>query len=325
MREIFYNEAIKEALIEEMKRDPCVFLMGEDIGIMGGVFNVTKGLLEEFGEERVRQTPISEAGFVGTALGAALTGMRPVVELMFMDFIFIPGDQLFNQIAKFRYMTGGQATIPLVVRTNIGAGRRAAAQHSQSFQSIVSHVPGMKVVLPSNGYDAKGLLKTAIRDDNPVWFLEHKFLYREKFEVPEEEYMIPFGKAAIKTEGNDITVVATSSMVNKAIKVALKLKEENIGVEVIDPRTLVPYDRETVAKSVEKTGRLVVADEGCTNCGIAAEIAMKAMEDSFYSLKAPIKRVSAPDVPIPFCPSLEQLCIPGEEDVEKAIRETYEA
>ena len=209
MREIFYNEAIKEALIEEMKRDPSVFLMGEDIGIMGGVFKVTKGLLEEFGEERVRQTPISEAGFVGTALGAALTGMRPVVELMFMDFIFIPGDQLFNQIAKFRYMTGGQATIPLVVRTNIGAGRRAAAQHSQSFQSIVSHVPGMKVVLPSNGYDAKGLLKTAIRDDNPVWFLEHKFLYREKFEVPEEEYMIPFGKAAIETEGNDITVAVS--------------------------------------------------------------------------------------------------------------------
>lgn len=324
MRSIFYNEAIKEALIEEMERDQSVFLMGEDIGIMGGIFKVTKGLLERFGEERVRQTPISEAGFVGAALGAALTGMRPVVELMFMDFIFIAGDQLFNQIAKFRYMTGGQAIIPLVVRTNIGAGRRAAAQHSQSFQSIVSHVPGMKVVLPSNGYDAKGLLKTAIRDDNPVWFLEHKFLYREQFEVPEEEYTIPFGKAAIKTEGGDITVVATSSMVNKAIKVAQKLKEENIGVEVIDPRTLVPYDRETVAKSIEKTGRLVIADEGCINCGITAEIGMKVIEDVFYSLQAPIKRVAAPDVPVPFCPSLEQLCIPNEEDIEKAIRETLE-
>jgi len=321
MRTIFYNEAIREALREEMHRDPRVFLMGEDIGIFGGVFKVTKGLLEEFGEERVRQTPISEQGFVGAGLGSALTGMRPVVELMFMDFILVAADQIFNQIAKLKYMTGGQANIPLVIRTNIGAGRAAAAQHSQSFQSIVSHIPGIKVVLPSNGYDAKGLLKTAIRDDNPVMFLEHKFLYKEKFEVPEEEYTVPFGKAAIKTEGNDITVVATSKMVNKSIRVASKLKKEDIGVEVIDPRTLVPYDRETVAKSVEKTGRLVVVDEGCKNCGVAAEIAMKAVEDVFYSLKAPIKRVAIPDVPVPFCPSLEKLCIPSEEDIEAAVLE----
>ncbi len=322
MKSIFYNEAIKEALAEEMKRDRRVFVMGEDIGIMGGVFKVTKGLLEEFGEERILQTPISEAGFIGAGLGAALTGMRPVVELMFMDFILVAGDQIFNQIAKMRYMTGGQVKIPIVIRTTIGAGRAAAAQHSQSFQAIVSHIPGIKVVLPSNGYDAKGLLKTAIRDDNPVMFLEHKFLYKEKDEVPEKEYTVPFGKAAIRIKGKDITVVATSSMVNKAISIAQKLKKEDIEVEVIDPRTLVPYDRETIAKSVEKTGRLIVVDEGCSNCNIAAEIAMKVIEDVFYSLKSPIKRVTAPDVPIPFCPSLEKLCIPGEIDIEKAIRES---
>lgn len=321
MRTIFYNEAIREALREEMYRDPRVFLMGEDIGIFGGVFKVTKGLLKEFGEERVRQTPISEQGFVGAGLGAALTGMRPVVELMFMDFILVAADQIFNQITKLKYMTGGQVSIPLVIRTNIGAGRAAAAQHSQSFQSVVSHIPGMKVVLPSNGYDAKGLLKTAIRDDNPVMFLEHKFLYKEKFEVPEEEYMVPFGKASIKTDGDDVTIVATSSLVNKAINVAKRLKKKNIGVEVIDPRTLIPYDRKTVAESVAKTGRLVVADEGCMNCGITAEIAMKVVEDVFYNLRAPIKRVAAPDVPVPFCPSLEKLCIPSEENIEAAVLE----
>lgn len=318
---MFYVDALNEALREEMNRDPRVFIMGEDIGIMGGVFKVTKCLLEEFGEERVRQTPISEAGFIGAGLGAALTGMRPVVDLMFMDFIFIPGDQIFNQIAKLRYMTGGQVRIPLVIRTCIGAGRAAAAQHSQSLQAIVAHVPGLEVVLPSNGYDAKGLLKTAIRNDNPVIFLEHKFLYREECEVPEEEYTVPFGKAEVKTEGNDITIVATSRMVSKSINVASKLKEEGIGVEVIDLRTLVPYDRETVAKSVSKTGRLVVTDEGCIDYGVTAEIAMKVVEDVFYSLKAPIKRVAAPQVPVPFCPSLEKLCIPSEENIEAAVLE----
>jgi pyruvate dehydrogenase E1 component beta subunit len=322
MRTIFYNEALREALIEEMQRDPRVILLGEDIGIFGGVFKVTEGLIRKFGVERVRQTPITEQGFVGTGLGAALTGMRPVIELMFMDFILVSADQIFNQIAKLKYMTGGQANIPLVIRTNIGAGRAAAAQHSQSFQAIASHIPGMKVVMPSNGHDAKGLLKTAIRDDNPVMFLEHKFLYKEKFEVPEEEFLVPFGHASVKTKGDDITVVATSSLVNKAIKVAKSFEQRNIGVEVVDPRTLVPYDRKTIAESVEKTGRLVVADEGCMNCGITAEIAMKVMEDVFFHLKAPIKRVAAPNVPVPFCPSLEKLCIPSEENIEKAILET---
>lgn len=320
MRKIFYVEALREALREEMERDPNVFLLGEDIGPFGGVFKVTEGLYKKFGSERVRQTPISEAAIIGIGLGAAIVGMRPICELMFIDFLPLAGDQIFNQVAKIRYMTGGQAKVPLVIRTNIGAGRSAAAQHSQSIHAWACHIPGIKVVLPSNPYDAKGLLKTAIRDDNPVLFLEHKFLYKIKGEVPEEEYTIPLGKASIKTEGKDVTVVAISSLVSKAINVSKKLSVEGISVEVIDPRTLIPYDRDTITNSVKKTGHLVVADEGHINCGICSEIAMKVIEDAFYYLETPIRRVAAPNVPIPFCPSLEKLCIPAEENIEKAIR-----
>ena len=320
MREIFYVEALREALREEMRNNPDVFLIGEDIGDYGGVFKVTEGLYKEFGAKRVRQTPISEATIVGTALGAAIAGMRPICELMFIDFLPLAGDQIFNQAAKIKYMTGGQAKVPLVIRTNIGAGRAAAAQHSQSIHAWACHMPGIKVVLPSNPYDAKGLLKTAINDDNPVLFLEHKFLYRMKGEVPEEDYTIPFGKASIKNEGTDVTVVAISSLVNKAMNVSKKLFLEGISVEVIDPRTLIPYDRDAVANSVKKTGHLVVADEGYMNCGICSEIAMKVIEDAFFYLEAPIRRVAAPDVPVPFCPSLEKLCIPDEKNIEKAIK-----
>ncbi|MGB6371555.1 MAG: alpha-ketoacid dehydrogenase subunit beta [Atribacterota bacterium] len=320
MRKIFYVEALREALREEMERDPNVFLLGEDIGPFGGVFKVTEGLYKKFDSERVRQTPISEAAIIGIGLGAAIVGMRPICELMFIDFLPLAGDQIFNQVAKIRYMTGGQAKVPLVIRTNIGAGRSAAAQHSQSIHAWACHIPGIKVVLPSNPYDAKGLLKTAIRDDNPVLFLEHKFLYKIKGEVPEEEYTIPLGKASIKTEGKDVTVVAISSLVSKAINVSKKLSVEGISVEVIDPRTLIPYDRDTITNSVKKTGHLVVADEGHINCGICSEIAMKVIEDAFYYLETPIRRVAAPNVPIPFCPSLEKLCIPAEENIEKAIR-----
>jgi len=320
VRKIFYVEALREALREEMERDPNVFLLGEDIGPFGGVFKVTEGLYKKFDSERVRQTPISEAAIIGIGLGAAIVGMRPICELMFIDFLPLAGDQIFNQVAKIRYMTGGQAKVPLVIRTNIGAGRSAAAQHSQSIHAWACHIPGIKVVLPSNPYDAKGLLKTAIRDDNPVLFLEHKFLYKIKGEVPEEEYTIPLGKASIKTEGKDVTVVAISSLVSKAINVSKKLSVEGISVEVIDPRTLIPYDRDTITNSVKKTGHLVVADEGHINCGICSEIAMKVIEDAFYYLETPIRRVAAPNVPIPFCPSLEKLCIPAEENIEKAIR-----
>ncbi|MGB9868064.1 MAG: alpha-ketoacid dehydrogenase subunit beta [Bacillota bacterium] len=321
MRKIRYVEALREALREEMRRDERVFLMGEDIGRYGGIFRVTEGLWQEFGEERVRDTPITEAAIVGAALGAAVTGMRPVIEIMFMDFITVCADQLFNQMAKMRYMFGGKAKIPVVIRTNIGAGRSSAAQHSQSLHAWAVHVPGLKVAIPSTPYDAKGLLKTAIRDDNPVLFLEHKFLYTTEGEVPEEEYTVPFGKAAVRRTGKDVTVVATSKLVEKALRVAERLAGEGIDVEVIDPRTLVPYDRATVAESVRKTGRLVVCDEGYETCGVAAEIAFKAMQDAFYSLKAPIKRVCAPDVPVPFSPALEKFVVVPEEDIEKAIRE----
>lgn len=321
MREITYVEALREALWEEMKRDDTVFIMGEGIGKNGGAFKATKGLYKEFGEKRIRETPITESAIVGAGLGAALTGMRPVCEIMFMDFIMVAADQLFNQVPKIKYMTGGQANVPLVIRTTIGAGGAAAAQHSQSLHAWACHIPGMKVVLPSNPYDAKGLLKTAVRDNNPVLFLEHKFLYQMKGQVPEEEYLLPFGKASIKTDGDDVTIVATSSLVNKAINVAKRLQKKNIGIEVIDPRTLVPYDRDTIASSVKKTGRLVVADEGCRMCGVAAEIITEVIEDVFFYLKSPVKRVTAPDIPIPFAPFLEKYCIPSEENIEAAVLE----
>jgi pyruvate/2-oxoglutarate/acetoin dehydrogenase E1 component len=324
MRELKYVDALTEALRQEMERDERVFIMGEDIGPFGGIFKVTKGLWEQFGNDRVIDTPISEAGFVGAAVGAAATGMRPIVELMFMDFITIAMDQLVNQAAKIRYMFGGKAKIPIVLRANMGAGRSSAAQHSQSLQAWVAHTPGLKVVMPSDPYDAKGLLISAIRDDNPVVFLEHKFLYPIKGYVPEEVYTVPIGKAEVKKEGKDVTIVATSMMVHKGLKAAEELSKDGIESEVVDVRTLTPLDRETIADSVKKTGRAVVSDEGCISYGVGAELATAIMEEVFDYLDAPIKRVCAPDVPIPFSPALEKLVCPSEEQLIAAVKEVMQ-
>jgi len=324
MREIKYVDAINEALRQEMERDERVFIMGEDIGPFGGIFKVTKGLWEQFGDERVIDTPISEAGFVGAAVGAAATGMRPVAELMFMDFITIAMDQLVNQAAKMRYMFGGKARVPMVLRANMGAGRSSAAQHSQSLQAWAAHAPGLKVVMPSDPYDAKGLLISAIRDDNPVVYLEHKFLYPIKGQVSEELYTVPIGKAAVKKEGKDATIVATSMMVYKGLKAAEKLSKEGIDVEVVDVRTLAPLDRETIANSVKKTGRAVVSDEGSISYGAGAELATAIMEEAFDYLDAPVKRVCAPDVPIPFSPALEKFVCPSEEQLIAAVKEVLQ-
>lgn len=321
MREILYVEALREALAQEMELDERVIIMGEDVGPYGGIFKVTKGLWEQFGDERVRDTPISEAGITGAAVGAALTGLRPVVEIMFMDFITLAMDALVNQGAKMRYMFGGKARVPMVLRTNMGAGRSSAAQHSQSLQAWLAHVPGLKVVMPADPYDAKGLLISAIRDDNPVVFLEHKFLYPIKGHVPEEVYTVPIGRAEVKREGKDVTIVGTSMMVYKALKAAERLKEEGIEIEVVDPRSLRPLDKETIVRSVVKTGRVIVTDEGCTSYGVGAELAAIIMEEAFDYLDAPVKRVCAPDVPIPFTPSLEKFVSPSEEQLIAAVRE----
>lgn len=319
MREISYVEALREALRQEIIRDENVFIMGEDVGKYGGIFRVTQGLWQEFGDEKIMDTPISEAGIVGAAVGAAATGMRPVVELMFMDFITIAADQLVNQAAKMRYMFGGKASVPMVLRANIGAGRSSAAQHSQSLQAWVMHVPGLKVVMPSNPYDAKGLLKASIRDNNPVVFLEHKFLYPIMGQVPEGDYIVPIGKAAVKREGNDVTIIATSLMVQKALSVADTLSEKGVSVEVVDPRTLAPLDKDTLVGSVQKTGRVVVVDEGCKTCGVGAELAAMIMEEAFDYLDAPVIRVCAPDTPVPFSTSLEKLVTPSEQQIIDAI------
>ncbi|MEW6425654.1 MAG: alpha-ketoacid dehydrogenase subunit beta [Bacillota bacterium] len=321
MREISYVEAIREALRQEMERDERVIVMGEDVGRYGGIFKVTSGLWEQFGDERVRDTPISEAAITGVAVGAAATGLRPVAELMFMDFVTIAMDQLVNQGAKMRYMFGGKAKVPMVLRTNMGAGRSSAAQHSQSLQAWVAHVPGLKVVMPSDPYDAKGLLISAIRDDNPVVYLEHKFLYPVKSHVPEEIYTVPIGRAEVKRAGRDVTIVATSMMVRKALKVAEILSKEGIEIEVVDPRTLSPLDKETIARSVMKTGRAIVSDEGCTSYGVGAEIAAVIMEEAFDYLDAPVRRVCAPDVPIPFSPALEKMVTISEAELIAAVRE----
>jgi len=310
MKEITYAQAINEALREEMARDPSIFLMGEDIGVYGGIFKVTQGLLEEFGEDRVRDTPISEAAIVGAGVGAALTGMRPVVELMFMDFATIAMDQIVNQAAKLRYMSGGQASVPLVIRTAAGAGRASAAQHSQSLEAWFVHVPGIKVVMPSTPYDAKGLLKTCLRGSDPVLFIEHKFLYREKGPVPDEDYQIPLGVADVKRPGRHATVVATSLMVKKSLEAAEQLAAEGIEVEVVDPRTLKPLDIDTIAASVRKTGRLLVVHEACKTGGVAGEIIASVLEECFDYLDAPPARVCGEDVPIPFAPELEQRAVP---------------
>jgi pyruvate/2-oxoglutarate/acetoin dehydrogenase E1 component len=322
VREITYLEAIREAISQEMRNNPDVFMMGEDIGIYGGAFGVSRGLLEEFGPERIRDTPISESALAGSAVGAAMTGMRPIIELQFSDFITIAMDQLVNQGAKIRYMFGGKARVPLVVRTPGGSGTGAAAQHSQSLEAWTAHIPGLKVVQPSTAYDAKGLLKAAIDDDNPVIFYEHKLLYRTKGEVPEEPYAIPLGKADIKREGTDITVIATSIMVHRALKAAETLSGEGISVEVLDPRTLVPLDVESIVRSVKKTGRVLIVHEAVKRGGIGAEIAgVIAESEAFDYLDAPIRRLGGAAVPIPYNPALEKAAVPQEEDIVRAVRE----
>lgn len=320
MRELTYAQAINEALVQNMERDERVFLMGEDIGKYGGIFQVTAALLDRFGPERVMDTPISEAGFVGAAVGAAMTGMRPVVEIMFIDFTTVCMDMIVNQMAKIHYMFGGRAKVPMVLRTNIGAGRGAAAQHSQSFHAFFVHIPGLMVVTPSSPYDAKGLLNTAILDDNPVIFVEHKKLYSTKGPVPEEYYTIPFGRAEVRRQGEDITLVATHEMVNRALRAAEACAREGVDLEVIDPRTLRPLDQETILDSVRKTGRLIVADEGPVTCGIHAEIAAMVAEQAIEYLQAPVMRVGSPDTPVPFSPPLEQIYIPDEEDILAAVK-----
>jgi pyruvate/2-oxoglutarate/acetoin dehydrogenase E1 component len=320
MPEITFVESLRMTLKEEMQRDPSLMLIGEDIGRYGGIFGVTKGLLEEFGPHRVRSTPISESAIIGSALGAAMTGIRTVAEIMYIDFTTCAMDQIVNQVAKMRYMSGGKAKIPLVIRTQEGGGRSNAAQHSQSLEALFYHIPGLKIVMPSTPHDARGLLKTAIREDNPVMFIEHKLLYATKGFVPDEEYLIPFGQADIKRKGKDVTVVAISYMVTKALKAADRLAGEGIEVEVIDPRTLVPLDLETLLQSVRRTNRVVVVHEGCRRGGIGAEIASQIQEEVFDYLDAPIQRVGALSVPIPYSDPLEKAVIPGEEDIIEAVK-----
>lgn len=310
MREITVREAINEAMFEEMRRDPAVFLMGEDVANAGHPFKFFAGLLGEFGAARVIDTPIAEPGFAGIAVGAAMTGMRPVVDLMFGDFLFLIMDQLCNQAAKTHYMSGGKLRVPLVIHTNLGATRRSAAQHSQSLHALVAHIPGLKVALPSSAYEAKGLLKTAIRDENPVVILHDKMSYNEKAPVPDEEYLIPFGQAAVVRAGRDITLVGTSSMVGVCRAAADLLAAQGVAAEVIDPRTIVPLDEATIVASVCKTSRALVVDEGHQNFGVTAEIAARIAEKAFYHLDAPVGRMGAMDVPVPFSPALEDLTVP---------------
>ena len=314
-RELTFAEAINEALAEEMRRDPRVFIVGEDVAEAGTPFKVLIGLVDEFGKDRVIDSPISEPGFSGIGVGAAMTGMHPVVDIMFGDFLTLAMDQIVNQAAKVHYMSGGKLKVPIVFRTTMGATRRSAAQHSQSLHAWLSHVPGLKVVIPSTPYDAKGLLKTAIRDENPVVFFEDKMMYKLKGLVPAEEYMIPFGVADMKRAGEDITLVATSSMVQVAIGAAEKLSQIGISAEVIDPRTTKPLDKRALVDSAKKTSRAIVIDEGYESYGVTAEIASVIADGAFYYLDAPVKRMGAMDVPIPFSPVLEDLTVPTEETV----------
>jgi len=322
LREITYRDALREALQEEMLRDETVFLLGEDVGrYWKGAFKVTKGLAEEFGDERVRDTPISESAIIGVATGAAITGMRPIAEIMFGDLSALAMDQIANQAAKLTYMFGGQTKVPLVIRMPFGAGVNIAAHHSQSLEAWFMHVPGLKIAMPSTPYDAKGLLKTAIRDDNPVMFFEHKLLYSIKGPVPEEEYTVPLGVADVKRKGEDVTIVATLYMVNKSLAAAEELSKQGISVEVVDPRTLVPLDKQAIINSVKKTGRIVIVTEDCKTGGVSAEIAAVVAEEAIDYLDAPVKRVAEPDTPIPFSPPLERFVIPDEKKIIGAVKE----
>ncbi|MBW2047198.1 MAG: alpha-ketoacid dehydrogenase subunit beta [Deltaproteobacteria bacterium] len=322
MREIRYIWAINEAIKEEMERDENVVLIGEDVGVPGGSFGATRGLYDLFGPERVFDTPISEAAITGLAAGAAACGLRPILEIMFMDFMTVCMDGIVNQIAKMRYMFGSQYRVPIVIRTPAGAGLNAGPQHSQSLEAWFAHVPGLKVVMPGTPYDVKGLIKAAVRDDNPVIVVEHKALHAMKGEIPEEEYLVPIGKARVKKEGSDVTVVAVSKMVHEALKAAESLAQEGIGVEVIDLLTVSPWDRERVFSSVGKTHRLVVAHEAVKKFGIGAEISAEVSEKILDELDAPIMRVGAPYVPVPF--SLEKVYLPNSGDIIAAVKKTLE-
>lgn len=324
MRQITYAEAIRESMTQEIRKNEDVFIMGEDIGIYGGAFGVTNGMIEELGSEKVIITPISEAAITGLVVGAAMTGMRPILELQFSDFITIAMDQIVNQAAKIRYMFGGKGKVPVVIRTPGGSGAGFAAQHSQSLEAWTAHIPGLKVVQPSTPYDAKGLLKAAIDDDNPVIFYEHKLLYGVKGNVPEEQYSIPLGKADIKREGTDVTVVATSLMVHRALEAADILEKEGISVEVIDPRTLVPLDKETIIESVKKTNRAVVVYEAVKRGGYGAEIASVINEsEAFDYLDSPVIRLGGKEIPIPYNPTLEKHAVPQVGDIVEAIKSTF--
>lgn len=322
MREITYAEAIREAMSQEMRKDEEVFLMGEDIGIYGGAFGVSHGMIEEFGEERIRETPISEAAIVGAAVGAASTGMRPIAEVMFSDFTAVAFDQIVNQAAKMRYQFGGQAKVPMVIRTPAGSGTGAAAQHSQSPEAWFCHVPGLKVMAPSTPYDAKGLLMAAIQDDNPVLFFEQKLLYRQKGPVPEEEYILPLGKADVKREGEHLTIVTYGRMVQLCLNVAETMAKDGTEIEVVDPMTLLPLDRETIIRSVKKTGKVLIVHEAVQTGGIGGEIAaIIADSEAFFYLDAPIKRLGGLDIPIPYCIELEKCAVPTEDTIAQAVNE----
>jgi pyruvate/2-oxoglutarate/acetoin dehydrogenase E1 component len=323
-RILTYRQAVAEAMAEDMRRDPEVFLMGEDVGKHGGAFAASKGLYEEFGAERVRDTPISESVIVGAGLGAALTGMRPIVEIMYMDFMAMAMDSIVNQAAKVKYMYGGHARVPLTIRTAFGAGRGNAAQHSQSLETWFTLIPGLIVVMPSTPYDAKGLLKSAIRNDNTVIVIENKLLYGERGVVPEEDYVVPIGKAAVRREGSDVTLIATSRMCLLAEEAIKTLMQEGIDVEFIDLRTLKPFDINTVAASIAKTHRVVVVNEGHRTGGFSNEVAAKIMDECFYDLDAPVVRVASEDVPIPYNATLEAEVIPAVKDIIAGVRQVID-
>ena len=321
MKEALYWQAINEAMCEEMERDDRVFLMGEDVGSFGGAMKVSRGMHEKFGEKRVMDTPLAENAIIGGALGCALTGLRPIAEIMFVDFTAVCFDQIVNQVAKVRYMLGGQVEVPLVIRTQGSAGKSYAAQHSQSFEMLFAHFPGLKVVMPATPYDAKGLLKSAIRDDNPVMFIEHGALYNTRGMIPEDEYLVPIGKADVKKQGDDVTIVAHARCVIQALEAAERLHEESgIDAEVVDLRTISPLDEDTIFESVRKTGRLVCFEEGHRNLGIGAEVSARVSQSCFDYLDAPITRVAAMDVPIPCARELEQEMLPNVDKVVEAVK-----
>ena len=319
LREITYADALREAMREEMQRDPNVMLLGEEIGVFGGAYKVTRGLLDEFGPERVRDTPISEIAIAGAAVGLALTGLKPVAEIMYMDFLPICLDQLATQAAKIRFMSGGQLKVPMVLRTQYSLGRQHGSQHSQFFPSFFFQVPGLKVVLPGTPYDAKGLLKSAIRDENPVLFIECGVLYRTKGPVPEEEYTVPLGQAEVKRKGDDVTIIGVSRLVGEALSAAKKLEEKGVSAEIIDVRTLQPLDLDTIVESVKRTSRLVIASDDVKSGGVGSEISAAVMESAFDYLDAPIMRVGCPEIPVPFSPSLEQMYMPNADKIVQAV------